>query len=200
MRHSTSITSSVCWSVGWLVGWLVGWSVRHARVENARNAHFTMLQLSLNVCGCKCVGRGLGWGWGLAAPAHPSATILWPPRHLFRFQKRPGRWLEKIRYIGWRVDKHKYQNIRSLPSFLTFILPFSINFLGRFAPRHSSVYSFFAISDYHLYPYSFPSIHLAQSPEPQSIKSHPDGKKTPNATLSHSTHLYLGPISHFWQC
>ena len=33
-------------------------------------------------CVCVCVGRGVGWGvgcgWGLAAPAHPSATILWP--------------------------------------------------------------------------------------------------------------------------
>ena len=31
-------------------------------------------------CVCVCVGRGVGWsvgcGWGLAAPAHPSATIL----------------------------------------------------------------------------------------------------------------------------
>ena len=27
---------------------------------------------------CVCVGRGVGCGWWLAAPAHPSATILWP--------------------------------------------------------------------------------------------------------------------------
>ena len=31
-------------------------------------------------CVCVCVGREIGWGvgcgWGLAAPAHPSATIL----------------------------------------------------------------------------------------------------------------------------
>ena len=39
-----------------------------------------MLQLVLWVC--ECAGGGLevwlGWGWGLDAPAHLSATILWP--------------------------------------------------------------------------------------------------------------------------
>ena len=29
-------------------------------------------------CVCLTVGGGLGCGWGLDAPAHPSATILWP--------------------------------------------------------------------------------------------------------------------------
>ena len=27
---------------------------------------------------CLCMKWGLGCGWGLDAPAHPSATILWP--------------------------------------------------------------------------------------------------------------------------
>ena len=29
-------------------------------------------------CICLSVGGGFGCGWGLDAPAHPSATILWP--------------------------------------------------------------------------------------------------------------------------
>ena len=30
------------------------------------------------LCMFVCEGWGLGFGWGLEAPAHPSATILWP--------------------------------------------------------------------------------------------------------------------------
>ena len=38
-----------------------------------------MLQLLLCVLvGRRGLGVGAGWGWGLDAPAHPSATILWP--------------------------------------------------------------------------------------------------------------------------
>ena len=45
--------------------------------RNAKKRLFMMLQLVLFVC--DCVGGGLGGcGWGLDAPAHPSATILWP--------------------------------------------------------------------------------------------------------------------------
>ena len=41
---------------------------------------YIKLQLVLFVCeyGGGGFGEFLGWGWGLNAPAHPSATILWP--------------------------------------------------------------------------------------------------------------------------
>ena len=38
----------------------------------------TMCNPWMTCCVCVCVGWGVGCGWVLAAPAHPSATILWP--------------------------------------------------------------------------------------------------------------------------
>ena len=58
------------------VRWSVRPSVRDDRVEKCENAHFLMLQLWLSVC--ECVWIEWGCEWGLQAPAHPSATILWP--------------------------------------------------------------------------------------------------------------------------
>ena len=51
----------------------VGPSVcRRAWMEKWKNERFEAF------CVCFCVGKGVGCGWGLAAPAHPSATILRP--------------------------------------------------------------------------------------------------------------------------
>ena len=48
------------------------------RVNKSKSRKMSVLE----ACVCVCVGRKVGWGvrcrWGLAAPAHPSATTLWP--------------------------------------------------------------------------------------------------------------------------
>jgi len=65
----TQLYKRLCPSVRWF---------RDARVENA---HLWYCSCHL-VCGCVSAWHEwlerLGWGWGLDAPAHPSATILWP--------------------------------------------------------------------------------------------------------------------------
>ena len=49
-------------------------------VVSARSKKVTVSSVKVfdTFCVCLSVGGGLGCGWGLDAPAHPSATILWP--------------------------------------------------------------------------------------------------------------------------
>ena len=80
----TQLYKRLCPYVRWSIGPLVHWSVGPSRSSWKREKRaFMILQLLLCVCGCvsawqEWLGVGLGWGWGLDAPAHPSATILWP--------------------------------------------------------------------------------------------------------------------------
>ena len=54
----------------------------HQHTKQGNGYRWPHIALGRLVCVCVCVGRGVGrgvgCGWGLAAPAHPSATILWP--------------------------------------------------------------------------------------------------------------------------
>ena len=54
----------------------VRWSVRDHESKSGKTSVLEAFRV------CVWVGKGVGWGigcgWGLAAPAHPSATILWP--------------------------------------------------------------------------------------------------------------------------
>jgi len=56
----------------------VGPSVRWSVYQHESKSEKTSVLEAFRVC--VCVGKGVGWGvgcgWGLAAPAHPSATIL----------------------------------------------------------------------------------------------------------------------------
>ena len=79
LKEALSVRPSVRPSVRWSVRW----SVRHARVENARNAHFTMLQLSLNVCGCMLVcGKGVWARLGVGCPCPPVRNDIVTPASL----------------------------------------------------------------------------------------------------------------------
>ena len=50
-------------------------SVRRSVMIESKRGKTSVLD---TLCVCLCVGRRLGCGWGLDAPAHLSATILWP--------------------------------------------------------------------------------------------------------------------------
>ncbi len=84
MQTRNSIRGFVRPSIRWSVGPSVRRSVGlWARVEKRETSVLKAF------CVCVCVGRGVGWGvgcgWGLAAPAHLSATILWPRVTCFLF-------------------------------------------------------------------------------------------------------------------
>ena len=79
----TRLYKRLCPSVRPSVRRSVGWLVRNARVENARNAHFTMLQLSLNVCGCMLVcGKGVWARLGVGCPCPPVRNDIVTPASL----------------------------------------------------------------------------------------------------------------------
>ena len=61
VRHFL-VADTLCPSIYWSIGLSVSLLVHLSR--------------SSRKCGKTCIY--LGWGWGLEAPAHPSATILWP--------------------------------------------------------------------------------------------------------------------------
>ena len=87
MRPRISIRGSVRPSVRRSVGPSVRRLVRHARVENAKNARFTMLQLSLNVCVYVSVWGG---GWGEAGGWLPLPT-------------RPQRYCDPVSLVAYNI-------------------------------------------------------------------------------------------------
>ena len=70
----TQLYKRLCPSVRPLVRWSVGPSVRR------RSSSWKVWKWAFSIFFfvCLSVGGGFGCGWGLDAPAHPSATILWP--------------------------------------------------------------------------------------------------------------------------